>query len=365
MEIAFINDQPPFSGMGKYAYYLYQYLKKYSNFHFIFLNYNSKEVIEYHQNEKKFIFRSYKIPLVDNKPLFWWRIKNKLPFYNLYHFANQNLSFMINKNFSIVTCHDIAPLFCPTNFFELSLRKYLYRGLKFANLIIADSYSTKNDLIKKYNINENKIKVIYLGVDHNIYYPKNNKEFLRKKWNLPIDGKILIHVGVEKWRKNVSNVIKALKILQKNLNNVYFIRVGEKSKKIEKLINKLNLEKIVIYYQNLKEKELAELYNASDLLVFPSFYEGFGLPVLEAMACGLPAVVSNLSSLPEITNNNSFYCDPFSYEDIAEKSFKILNDKELYNYFRNKGLNYIKNFSWQKCANEVWNVYQELFVNNH
>lgn len=360
MEIAFINDQPFFSGMGKYAYYLFQYLKKYPNFHFIFLDYTHKKIITYNKEQKKIIFQSYKIPFLDNKFFFWLRIKNKLPFYSLYHFANQNLSFMINKNFSIVTCHDIAPLFCPTNLFELSIRKYLYRGLKLANLIIADSHSTKNDLIKKYNINKNKIEVIYLGVDHNIYYPQNNKEFLRKKWNLPIDGKILIHVGVEKWRKNVFNIIKALKILQRNLKNIYLVRIGIKSNKIEKLINKLNLEKIVIYYQNLKEEELAELYNACDLLVFPSFYEGFGLPVLEAMACGLPAVVSNLSSLPEITNNNSFYCDPFYPENIAEKIFKILSDKDLYNYFRDKGLNHIKNFSWEKCANQVWEIYQRI-----
>ncbi|MCX7837245.1 MAG: glycosyltransferase family 4 protein [candidate division WOR-3 bacterium] len=360
MKIAFINDQPPFSGMGKYAYYLFQHFKKYPNFYFIFLDYNSRTVIEYNQNQKKVIFQSYLIPFLDNKPLFWLRIKNKLPFYDIYHFANQNLSFMVNKNFSIVTCHDIAPLFCPTNFFELNLRKYLYSGLKLANLIIADSNNTKIDLIKRYNIRENKIKVIYLGVDHNIYYPQNDKELLRKKWNLPIDGKILIHPGAEKWRKNVFNIIKALKILEKRLKNIYLIRVGKKTKKIEKLIDKLDLKKIVIYYQNLKEEELAELYNASDLLVFPSFYEGFGLPVLEAMACGLPTIISNLSSLPEITMNNSFYCNPFSYEDIAEKIYKILTDKELYNYFKIKGLNYIKTFSWEKCANEVWKIYEEI-----
>jgi len=358
MKIALINDQPFFSGMGKYVYYLYQNLKNYNNFYFLFLDFQKRAIIEYNQDKKKIIYQTFKIPFVENKPFFWWRIKNNLAKYDIYHFANQNLSFMVNKdNLNIVTCHDIAPLFCPTNFWELSIRKYLYSGLKKVNIIIADSFNTKLDLIKKYQIEKNKIKVIYGGVDHSIYKPLNDKKNLRKKWNLPEEGKILIHIGVEKWRKNITNILKALKILEKQFKNIYLVRIGKMEKRTAKTIKELDLEKLIIYYQNLEEKEVSELYNACDLLIFPSFYEGFGLPVLEAMACGIPTVVSDKTSLPEITQGNSLYCNPYSYEDIAEKIFKVLTDKELYQTLKEKGLNHAKNFSWKKYAQQVWEVY--------
>lgn len=360
MKIALINDQPLFSGMGKYGYNLYQYLKNREGFSYLYLDYSARKIKEFKNDKILDRYKTIKIPIIDNRPFFWWRIKNHLPPYDIYHFCNQNLSFMISKKINIVTCHDIAPLLCPINFLKLQTRKFLYSGLKRANLIISDSYATKYDLIKAYQIAETKIKVIHLGVDHSIYYPQNDKN-LRGKLGLPEDGKLLLHVGVEKWHKNIPNILKALSLLISQMGKVYLIRIGKKSKESERLINSLNLSEWVIYRIGLSEEELAKHYNACDVLIFPSFYEGFGLPILEALACGLPVVVSNTTSLPEIGNQAAIYCSPLDYYDIAEKIKTVLADEDLRSKLTEEGVKQSKNFTWERCGEEVWRLYQEIY----
>ncbi|MEO0129966.1 MAG: glycosyltransferase, partial [candidate division WOR-3 bacterium] len=110
---------------------------------------------------------------------FWYRLHEKFPEYDLYHFANQNLSFLISKTNSIITCHDLAPLITPDHPSERLWRRFIYWGLKKAIIIMADSDSTKRDLIRIYRISEKRIKTIYLGVEHNIFRPLNNKGMLK------------------------------------------------------------------------------------------------------------------------------------------------------------------------------------------
>lgn len=357
MNIALINDQPLYSGVGKYTHYIYHLIK--DIFAIDLLNLNFEEHALKNQKEESVV--SIKgLPIVDNKPLFWFQMRKKIPQYDLYHFTNQNLSFMITKQMSIVTCHDLAPLVVPDNSMEKLWRRYLYNGLKRAKIIMADSFSTKNDLIRIYGIDKDKIVVIYLGVEHRIFHPFGNKFELRKNLQLPIEKKIIINVGTEKRRKNIEGLIRAFALLANDDNNVILLRVGTKTHKIARLVSKLKLNDKVIYYKSVLENELPKLYCASDILVMPSFYEGFGLPALEAMNCGVPVVVSNTSSLPEIVGGAGIKVNPYSIYEIYKVMKLLLNEKNLYNELQEKGITQAKKFTWQKTANEVANIYKSF-----
>ncbi|MCK4353365.1 glycosyltransferase family 4 protein [candidate division WOR-3 bacterium] len=356
MKIAFINDQPLYSGMGKYAFNLYNGLKDKIDIDFLLLNYQKRRI---EKIDGKIIAKTIKIPIIDSKPYFWHRMKEDVSKYDIYHFANQNLSFMITRKNSIVTCHDISPLIVHGNFFEPWFRRCLYSGLKKADMILADSFSTKKDLMKLLSIPGSKIKVIYLGIDHNLFKPSNKLD-ARKKLNLPLNKKIILNVGTEKRRRNIKGLIKAFHLLSQNFKEAILIRIGNKKKSTDKLINKLGLQDKVWYYTNISEQELSLFYSASDLFVLPSFYEGFGVPVLEAMACGVPVITSNISSLPEVAGNACIFTNPNSHSELANQMYQVLYNNSLKEDLISKGIDQASKFSWEKTVSGTVRIYKEF-----
>ncbi|MDI6840282.1 MAG: glycosyltransferase family 1 protein [bacterium] len=376
MKIVLINDQPLYSGMGKYALKLYEGFKKTlpqknHNIDFLFLDYNKREL----QKEDGYpINKTYKIPIFDNKPYFWYRMSKKIPTnYDIFHFANQNLSFLIRVIKSrankltvpryVVTCHDIAPLLMPSNLLEPHFRRYLYSGLKISQKIIVDSESTKNYLVKIFGIPANKIKVIYLGVDSDTFKPYE-KSAVRKKLNLqfglPLDKKLILNVGTEGRRKNISNLLVAFSLLNKKMPNTLLVRVGKKSWHTDRLIHKLKLTDKIKYFDAIPETELPIFYSAADLFVIPSYYEGFGLPALEAMSCDLPVVSSNTSSLPEVVGNAAITVNPKSPIELMNAMQRVLTNNRLYKELREKGIERTHKFSWAKTAAETVELYKKL-----
>lgn len=359
MKIALINDQPLYSGMGKYAFKIFELLKDKFNLNFLFLDYKDKAI----KNQNgQIVVKDEKIPIFDNKPLFWYRMRNKFPIYHLYHFANQNLSFLISKPNSIVTCHDLAPLITPDQPAEKILRRYFYRGLKKAKFILADSFSTKRDLINIYGISPKIIKTIYLGVEQEIFKPLKDKKTIRSKLQIPDGFKVILNVGTEKYRKNIPGLLYAFAKLWGDYKNILLVRVGKQSRKIQQLIRKLDIEESVRYFENISEGELPLFYNVADIFVMPSFYEGFGLPPLEAMSCGIPVVVANTSSLPEIVGDAGLKVNPYSISEIYEGMKKLLDNPGLYCELKEKGIAQAKKFTWQKTAEGLANVYKNLLI---
>ncbi len=357
MKIALINDQPFYSGMGKYAFKIFELLKEKFALDFLLLDYKDRVL----RNQKgDIIAQDKKFPLFDNKPFFWYRLHNKFPEYDLYHFANQNLSFLISKTNSIITCHDLAPLIVPDHPSEKIWRRLIYYGLKKAQVVLADSDSTKRDLIRIYGISAKRIKTIYLGVEHNIFRPLNNKEMLKKKLMISEDFKIILNVGTEKYRKNIPGVIQAFARLLFEYKNLILIRVGKRTVRTLRLIKRLGIENNVKYFEDVTESELPEFYNAADIYIMPSFYEGFGLPALEAMSCGTPVVVANTSSLPEIVGEAGLKVNPYSVLEIYEGIKKLLDNRSLYSELKEKGITQAKKFTWQKTADEVAEVYKNF-----
>jgi glycosyltransferase involved in cell wall biosynthesis len=171
---------------------------------------------------------------------------------------------------------------------------------------------------------------------------------------------IILHVGPEADHKNVTSLIKVLYELRKTGLNVKLIRVGNRSKDITSIIKKYQLEKNVEYRTNVNDEELVELYNMADVFAFPSFYEGFGLPVLEAMACGCPVVTSNTPSLLNVAGEAAITVDPKDGDGLTRAIMAVLTDRELRKRLIDSGMARVELFSWDKTAKETLKVYEEV-----
>ena len=358
-KIALITDLDVREGIGKYGQYLYEFLKDKFPTDYLYLDFSNRTLVRNPGNEREVIARTDSL-LADNKPFFWMRIKKKIPDYDLYHIVSQNLSFLLTDKPFIITVHDLAPLFIPTSIIEKWGRMYLYSGIKKAKRILSDSHSTKNDLIKTFKIPPEKIKVVHLGVNFDIFKPQD-KNACRAKLGLPLNKKIILNVAIEKWRKNVPNLVKAFALVNQKTPETILVRIGYKTPEVAQLISELKIQDKVLYFSNLpKEEDLAVFYNAADVFVFPSYYEGFGLPPLEAMACGTPTIVANRTSLPEIVEDKELQFNPDNPREIAEKILKLLSDEKLCRESSRKALEQAQKFSWKQTVEETFQVYLEL-----
>lgn len=357
--IALITDLDVNEGIGKYGQYLYEFLKNKFHADYLYLDYKQKALVRNPGKERELLAKTNSYPF-DNKPFFWKRIKRKIPSYDFYHLVSQNLSFLLTEKPFIITVHDLAPLFSPGSFIQKWGRHYLYSGIKKARKILSDSHSTKNDLMKIFKVAEDKIKVVHLGVNLDVFYPQD-KTLCRSKLGLPLDRKIILNVAIEKWRKNVPNLVKAFALVNQKIPQSILVRIGYKTPEVADLISRLKITDKVLYFSNLpKEEDLTLFYNAADLFVFPSYYEGFGLPPLEAMACGTPALVANRTSLPEIVQDEQMWVDPDDPQEIADKIILLLSNPKLYQEAKQKALQQAQKFPWEKTVKETFEVYKEF-----
>ncbi len=280
---------------------------------------------------------------------------------DIFHCTAQTLALplLFKRRKVIVTVHDIIPLatnkYC--SFTEKILFFFICQGLKRATHIISDSIHTKKDIIKFIRFPKKNITVIPLGVDHNEFFYKNEKR----------DKATVLYVGSDAKRKNIATIIKAVSILKKEMPNIRFVKVGQAQDnvmrtKLKKMAVEYGIEKNIIwkdYTENLVDE-----YNKATIFVFPSLYEGFGFPVLEAMACGCPVITTRRTSIPEIAENAALYIDGADSAELAEKIKELITNKKLQNILRKKGLQQAKKFTWKKCAKETINVYNKILQTN-
>lgn len=218
------------------------------------------------------------------------------------------------------------------------------------------------DIIRYFKIPENKIKVIYLGVDED-YKPLSETEIRKVRQKYHLNYPFILYVGSLISHKNIPTLIKAFYKLKKyGLPHKLVItgKRGWKYKNIFEIISKLNLQKDVVFTGYVQREDLPALYNAADLFVYPSLYEGFGLPPLEAMACGTPVITSNTSSLPEVVGNAGIMVDPYDIDGLAKAMYEVLTNEGLRAELRKRGLERAKMFSWKKTAEETLNVYKGI-----
>ncbi len=293
----------------------------------------------------------------------WKRGEQKIDIFFSPNFLFTALSDSCKK---IVTVHDLSFERCP-RFYSLKGRLWhkfvkTRKMCEQADIIIAVSENTKCDIMELYGISEEKIRVVYSGVERN----KTNKTN-KTDMTYNFSNKYILFVGNVERRKNVLGIIKAFQRLNEEYNicDYDLIIAGQRGSgfyNISSEIRNLKLEfrKKVKLLGYVNELGKVKLYKEASLFVYPSFYEGFGFPPLEAMSYGCPVITSNCSSLPEIASDSAIMIDPYNVEDIASAMAKILTDEKLCSLMVEQGFERVKKFTWEKCAREMLDIFKEL-----
>lgn len=281
---------------------------------------------------------------------------------------------------TVVTLHDVIPLIFPNYYpvgfkgqFNLALQKLALGGCK---RIITDSNTSKKDIVKVLKIDEEKISVVPLAVSDDFRILPDTKILqIKRKYKLP--DQFLLYVGDANWVKNLPFLVEGFsRIIQRSgLEQVKLILAGgvflkkveninhpelESLKAVNRIINKLNLSDRVIRPGNLEKEDLIGFYNLATVYIQTSFYEGFGLPILEAMSCGTPVVCSNSGSLTEIGGDAAVYFNPLNLSQFVSIISDILQNKSLQVKLSDLGLKRVKEFSWEAFAQKTKEVYFKI-----
>ena len=271
-----------------------------------------------------------------------------------------------NRHPSVITVHDLAFLLYPHFLTRDSARHYglIDHAVRRADHIIAVSEATRRDLVRLTGTPPKKITVIYEAAE-SIYFPVQEQEALaqiRSKYHLS-DGYILF-VGTIEPRKNLKTLLRAFNMLIENYKAAVDLTIAGKAgwlyDDVYQLVEELGLQKRVHFLGRVPTADLPLLYNAAQMLVLPSFYEGFGLPPLEAMACGIPAIVSDASAMPEVVSDAALRVAPEDVEGFAVAMQRLLSDADLRADMVAKGRKRVKSFSWERAAQETLEVYAKL-----
>lgn len=288
---------------------------------------------------------------------------------DVFHTPSQDL-LNVNDAKIVVTVHDLIFKTFPAGHSKDALimaEKQILNVIDKADRIICYSQSTINDLKLFYRIKDDKVSLIYVGIDRDVFYPIREEEKESAKAVLRqfgIKDKFILFVGTIEPRKNIGNLILAFNKLKKqNKIEHKLVVIGMKGwlyEKIFELYNKSEFKDDIIFLDYQPNNTLRNFYNLASVFVYPSFYEGFGFPILEAYSCAAPVVTSNISSCREIGEGAALLIDPNSVDDLSEKILRILDDNRLSDELRQKGLEKSKMFSWEATAKKTLDIYKEV-----
>jgi glycosyltransferase involved in cell wall biosynthesis len=270
------------------------------------------------------------------------------------------------KGKKIVTVYDLFFMDFPA-FVKGEARKNfaqrIENSLHRADGILVISQFVKDQIIERFSLNEDKIKVVYLGVDPNFSNKPSltQAEIVKNKYGLP--SKFILFVGAIEPRKNLVKLIDALGFIQKKSYAIPLVIVGKKGldyQNLVKNIEKSELQSKVLFLNYLPDEDLKILYHLASCLVFPSLFEGFGLPLVEAMASECPLVISSTSALPEIALDAALYFQPEDAEEMAGQIIKVMDDEDLRKNLIERGTRRVKDFSWTQTAENTLEFYRTV-----
>jgi glycosyltransferase involved in cell wall biosynthesis len=275
---------------------------------------------------------------------------------------------------TVVTCHDLINYFYPDNRVAsvqlpiVSHQMWLHaiRGMKQADGVVAVSTATAKDTFEILKIERDRIAVVPDAVE-SIFQPlpEEQTRSFRQQYGLDPQTFCLLNVGSDHRRKNLLNVFQSLAIARQMGVQLAFLKVGSPfTQEQNELIQSLQLEDAVRYLGKPDRSTLVQLYNAADVLVAPSLFEGFGMTLLEAMACGTPVITSNVSSMPEVIGDSGIAIDPNSPNAIADAITQLYRDPEFYTNLAKKGLARAKSFTWQNTAEQIAQIYEKVVRSN-
>jgi len=375
MDIGIITDSiDEYSGgIGVYTYQLLKNINqidKDNDYHLI--HYLKSDLDIYSQNKEILIQKNRLIQGTGS--YYFWRYftlprKLRKSSLDVLHDPYELGPFTFTQPFrKVITVHDLTPLLFP-NLFKwgdvMLHRLLLKKTINKADKIITDSYHSQKDLMEYLDVPKEKIKVIYLGKDES-FRPLTSKEIndVKEKYLLP--KQFVLSVGGLHPIKNISRLLKAFHLARKDGLQHKLVIVGgvvDKTEKILKTIKFLKLEDHVIFTGKVSQDDLIRIYNAADLFIYPCLYAGFGIPPLEAMACGTPVITSNNSSLPEVVDDAAVLINPYETKEIANAIEIVLTNEEFMETLINNGLKQAQKFDWKKTAFKTLEVYKEVY--NH
>ncbi|MFN4227336.1 MAG: glycosyltransferase family 4 protein [Candidatus Ratteibacteria bacterium] len=268
----------------------------------------------------------------------------------------------------VITFHDLVHLIFPEMFSPFEVETYKFaakRAIKKADKIIAVSNSTKKDLIKFLDVKPDKVEVIHVGL-YDFFqnsYSKSTIDEVKLKYG--IKKRFILSVGTIEPKKNHIRLLNAFVKIKEKINDYQLIICGKPGWKAEEFYKRLSeikdkIKRDIIVTNYIPLKDLSILYKYADIFVYPSLYEGFGSPILEAMRCGIPIITSNVSSMPEVAGDAALLINPEDEDDIANAILKLVENRELRENLVKKGFERVKLFTWENTAKQTLKVYKEL-----
>jgi len=267
---------------------------------------------------------------------------------------------------SAVTVHDVFAWSCPgtsTLLDTMIYRYWLPRILPGVDAVITVSEHSRQDILRYLHVDPNRLNVIPYGVADRFRPMPSDEVKIHLRDRLGLSGPYILYVGALTQRKNVGGALEAFALIEKRFPRLQFVLAGPRTwnqTPVEDLVQRLEIAPKVALTGPLTDTDLPALYSGADLFVFPSLYEGFGLPPLEAMACGTPVVTSNTSSLPEVVGDAAITVDPYDVEALAEAMRRVLSDPDLAHDLRRRGLERAAGFTWEQTARKTVEVYREV-----
>jgi len=259
----------------------------------------------------------------------------------------------------IISVHDVIHRAFPLGHDEKTIKEIdekFKRALGEADLLVASSYNTRSDLKRFYGVDEERVKVVYPGVAMFEVKP-------RRGLTSNMDDSYVLFVGTLEPRKNVDGLIRAFTWLKKESGLPHKLYIagmkGWMYEPIFKACEESEFKKDIVFKGSLPEEALRELYEGASVFVYPSFYEGFGLPIIEAFSCGVPVVTSKTSSCGEVAGDAALTIDPGDYKDMGQAILRLINDKALRDEKIKKGIERAREFSWDKTAGEFLDIFSE------
>ena len=360
------------TGIGTYSYQLINSLNKIDNYndYSLFVPDDCKLAIPF---KKNFHIKNIK---QDNRNNFWNEVDTSNILIDksidIYHVPQNGVGLPTSKNCPfVITLHDVIPYKMPDTVGEQYLKIFnekLPNIIPMCDGIITVSEYSKEDIIKVFNFPREKIYVTHLASE-DIYKPYDkalSKSIIEK--NYSITGDYILYIGGFSPRKNIVGLLNSFSMLLPKLKkDMKLVIAGSKGKSYDiykKRAQDLHIDDNVIFPGFISMDHIPFMYNACDLFVYPSFYEGFGLPPIEAMACGVPVIASNATSIPEIVGDSTLLVDPYDVNDLSEKMYNVLHDNNLRQSLITKGLKRAAALTWEHTAADTLTAYQSILGTN-
>lgn len=356
------------TGVGRYLSNLLSHISRMDQENTYYL-YTDRSTETSSIQQENFRWRCLTFPIIQN--YFTWN-HFRLPLelvqhpVDFFHFPFYTIPVLRNYK-SVVTIHDIT--------YEVHPEWYSWKGLfamryfsrfaaKHADKILTDSDHTKRDILEYYGVPESTVHVVYLGVETRFRKLDEPSaiEQVRTKYRIA-SPKVILYVGSIHTRRNIEQLVRAFRLVCQKMCDVQLILIGKREYPyldVEGLVQELGLSEQIILAGYSHDDDLPLLYNAADLFIYPSSYEGFGLPPLEAMACETPVITARNSSLPEVAGDAALFVDPLNLEEMADAMYQVLTNERLRRDMVGKGALQAQKFSWEQTAKKTLAVYQSL-----